>query len=279
MPPLSEFFGSVERFVGDLYPYRVPIGALALLVLPGVAVLVHRRGLDAALGRWASAHRSLAALVAVVTLAITLPLGYYTLSPLWIRTTLDEPSPLEVGAAPIRTASPPIALPSAATTPPAVPAPTTATAPASAPAPTGTPTSTPAPLPSATVPAATALAPTPAPTPASTLPRVLRRGALAGADAFHFGRGEVLLIEAPDGKRTLRLQDLSVRNGPDLFVYLTPQPESVANAVNLGALKATDGSFNYEVPAGIDAATLAHAVIWCRQFGVLFASAPLGPGS
>lgn len=228
MPPLSEFFGSLERFVAQLYPYRLPLGALALLAVLGAAILVRQRGLDVALARWAQAHRPAAAALAALTLALALPLGYYTLSPLWIRSALDEPSPLEVSAAPVGRSTPASAAPDA---------------------------------------------------PALASQRVLRRGPLAGADAFHFGRGDVLLIETPDGTRTLRFEGLSVRNGPDLFVYLTPQPGSIANAVNLGALKATDGSFNYEVPPTVDAAALAHAVIWCRQFGVLFAAAPLEPGS
>jgi hypothetical protein len=105
--------------------------------------------------------------------------------------------------------------------------------------------------------------------------RVTHQGAFSGADDFHFGRGNALLIETAPGRYTLRFEEFSVRNGPDLFVYLTSDRDSVDGAVNLGDLKATDGAFNYEVPAGSDVSRFTHAIVWCRQFAVLFASAPL----
>ena len=57
------------------------------------------------------------------------------------------------------------------------------------------------------------------------------------------------------GVYTLRLEDFSVRNGPDLFVYLSPDAAGYTDdALELGRLKATDGSFNYELPPGTDPA-------------------------
>jgi hypothetical protein len=104
---------------------------------------------------------------------------------------------------------------------------------------------------------------------------VRARGQFMGADDFHFGRGDALLIETGPGLYTLRLEEFSVRNGPDLFVYLTPDKNSVEGAINLGGLKATDGAFNYDVPPGTDLSQYEYAIVWCRQFTVLFASAPL----
>jgi len=49
----------------------------------------------------------------------------------------------------------------------------------------------------------------------------------------------------------------------------------VSEAINLGGLKATDGNFNYDIPADIDAAVYRYAIVWCRDFAVLFATAPL----
>src|SRR3989304_887301 len=49
--------------------------------------------------------------------------------------------------------------------------------------------------------------------------------------------------------------------------------ERVEEALNLGRLKATDGAFNYEIPAGIDLKGVKSVVVWCRQFDVLFAVA------
>jgi hypothetical protein len=107
-------------------------------------------------------------------------------------------------------------------------------------------------------------------------PNTLATGEWTGADDFHFGSGGAQLIENADGTLTLTLEDFSVQNGPDLFVYVSSDPNGWnADAVNLGALKATDGTFSYQIPPGIDAADIASAVIWCKAFGVLFASAPL----
>lgn len=111
-------------------------------------------------------------------------------------------------------------------------------------------------------------------------PNTLATGEWAGADDFHFGSGGARLIENADGTLTLTLEDFSVQNGPDLFVYVSSDPNGWnADAVNLGALKATDGTFSYQIPPGIDAADIASAVIWCKAFGVLFASAPLSPAA
>ena len=100
-------------------------------------------------------------------------------------------------------------------------------------------------------------------------------GTFHGADDFHFGEGTASIIETSPGRFTLRFEELSVRNGPDLFVYLSPSAEGYADGVlELGALKATDGSFGYELPDGIDPTDFASAVIWCKQFAVLFAVAP-----
>ena len=104
-------------------------------------------------------------------------------------------------------------------------------------------------------------------------------GSFTGADDFHFGSGRATVLQTSPGRFTLRLEDFSVRNGPDLFVYLSPSPDGYADgAVELGALKATDGSFNYEIPAGTDLSTIGSVVVWCRAFSVLFATAPLAAG-
>lgn len=224
MPPVVEFFGELERLLGSLYPYRAPLGIAALIVLGLVVWQAQRRSVHIVLARWARRHRLASAVAGAALLAFAIPLGNYTLSPLWQRSVLHEPSPLEVAAA--------------------VPA---SSAPAAPESPAG-----------------------------ANVTRV-REGNLQGADAFHFGRGRVLLIEGGDGTRVLRFEGVSVRNGPDLFVYLSPSSTEVTGAANLGALKATDGDFNYEVPAAIDERALSNALIWCRQFGVLFASAPLLP--
>jgi len=58
-----------------------------------------------------------------------------------------------------------------------------------------------------------------------------------------------------------------VRNGPDLYVYLSPKADGyTSDALELGKLKATDGSFGYDLPPGTDPGTFRSAIIWCKQF-------------
>ena len=108
--------------------------------------------------------------------------------------------------------------------------------------------------------------------------RIVSQGEVSGADDFHFGEGTALLIETGPGQYVLRFEEFSVRNGPDLFVYLSPGAEGYEDgAINLGELKATDGAFNYEIPADVDISQFRSAVVWCKRFAVEFASAPLEP--
>ena len=69
-----------------------------------------------------------------------------------------------------------------------------------------------------------------------------------------------------------------VRNGPDLYVYVSPDANGYADGVvELGKLKADKGNQNYDMPAGFDPVVAASVVIWCKQFSVQFAVAPLAP--
>ena len=114
--------------------------------------------------------------------------------------------------------------------------------------------------------------------PAENQGRLVSRGELMGADDFHTGSGDVLLVIGPDGEVILRFQDYAVRNGPDLHVYLTPDPGGdvhVDGAISLGPVKATQGSVNYEVPADVDLDSFRAAVIYCVPFQVTFATAVL----
>ena len=238
--------GDLERlFATSLYPLRVPIAIGLFVMVVALVILARRRG-------WCAVARrhpgTTTALIAVV-LAIGLPVGWYLASPLFIRTELIEPGPVGVAVAP--SASPSIAV---------TPSPSVM---ASAP-PMASVESTPSPTPE----------PTPAPTP--FVPTTIVAGAFHGADDFHFGEGTASIIETAPGRYTLRFEEFSVRNGPDLYVYLSPDAAGYADgALELGTLKATDGAFGYELPEGTDPSHFGSAVIWCKQFAVLFAVAPL----
>ncbi len=107
--------------------------------------------------------------------------------------------------------------------------------------------------------------------------RTTHRGTVKGTDDFHFGRGDALIISTGPSSNVLRLENFSVRNGPDLFVYLSKDESGrrVEEPLNLGRLKATDGAFNYEISSKIDISQIKSVVVWCRQFAVGFAVAVL----
>ena len=252
--PLLNIFGDLERFTTEeLYPYRYLITPLVIAAVLGAILLAYRLGAHV----WIRRNPILSAAIGVPVVVVMLVAGNYFLSPLWERSYLEEQSPL--AAAPAEAAAP------------------SATSTAQEP-PTITPTATESPAPA--VPSQTAAGPAPSTgsQPASNFqPAVAFTGTFVGADEFHFGRGDALIIETEPGKYVLRFENFSVRNGPDLFVYLSEDPtgESVDEALNLGALKATDGAFNYEIPASIDVSRIKSALVWCRQFSVLFTHAEL----
>lgn len=107
---------------------------------------------------------------------------------------------------------------------------------------------------------------------------LLSQGELMGTDAFHTASGEVLLVRSPDGGVVLRFQDYEVRNGPDLRIYLTPDPGGDVHAdgaVEISAIRATQGFVNYDVPADLDHGSFRAVVIYCKPFSVTFAVAEL----
>jgi hypothetical protein len=114
-------------------------------------------------------------------------------------------------------------------------------------------------------------------TAASTGPRILATGQLQRVDDLHRGTGPVSLVEQ-DGKTFLRFENVAIQNGPDLHVYLARGLGGMYDGsrdLYLGALKATNGSFNYELPASASLGDYKSVVVWCRAFTVLFTWADL----
>ena len=216
----------------SLYTYRVPVAIGGIVAFVAFLWVARRRGWFAAARR----HPARTTALAVVLLAVGLPVAWYLGSPLIIRTALEEPLPIATAAVdPGATGGPIPTTAAGATTPPAG--------------------------------ATTAPAPTLQPA---------RTGEFHGTDEFHFGRGTASLIETAPGTWIVRFEDFSVRNGPDLYVYLSPDPDGYTkDALELGTLKATDGAFNYDIPAGTDLSKVRSVLVWCKQFSHLFAVAPL----
>ena len=75
----------------------------------------------------------------------------------------------------------------------------------------------------------------------------------------------------------LELLGTEISRGPALAVYLTPSgsPTNVDGALRLGKLEANSGDQTYSIPANTDLAKYKGMMIWCDQFGVLFATAAL----
>jgi hypothetical protein len=98
----------------------------------------------------------------------------------------------------------------------------------------------------------------------------------------HETKGLATIHHLADGKRVLRFTEFETSNGPDVQVYLIAAPdandnETVTKAgfIRLGALKGNIGDQNYDVPADVDLNTYRAVTVWCRRFGVNFATAPL----
>jgi hypothetical protein len=105
----------------------------------------------------------------------------------------------------------------------------------------------------------------------------LLAGSFVGVgDGIHDAQGVAKVIPVEGGGNVLRLEDLVVTNGPDLYVYLSTD-KSASDFVNLGRLKANIGNQNYPIPAGTDLTKYDTVLIWCRAFSVLFGSAELEP--
>ena len=98
------------------------------------------------------------------------------------------------------------------------------------------------------------------------------------ADPIHYGEGSVEVFE----NVVFLGSDFKVGPGPAFHVYLVPK-ETVRQSsdvkgtmfVDLGKLRAFEGSQRYEIPAGVDLVDFPSVVIWCRQFGVLISPADL----
>ena len=102
----------------------------------------------------------------------------------------------------------------------------------------------------------------------------------------HETKGTASVHDFGGGRRVLRLTDFATSNGPDVRVYLVRAQDAADNAtvtkagyLELGKLKGNQGDQNYEIPAGADLTKYRAVTIWCRRFGVNFATAPLTPAS
>jgi hypothetical protein len=98
----------------------------------------------------------------------------------------------------------------------------------------------------------------------------------------HSGTGKATVHRLADGSRVLRFTEFETSNGPDLRVYLIAADDANdsdtvkrSEVIELSPLKGNRGDQNYELPAGIDLSKYRSVTVWCKRFGVNFATAPL----
>jgi hypothetical protein len=113
---------------------------------------------------------------------------------------------------------------------------------------------------------------TPVDDPVISTGTVLAQGSLSGNMNYKVA-GLAKVIE-DNGVKSLRLENFSSNNGPDLKVYLA-KDANAGSFINLGNLKSTSGNQNYAITGSINISEYKYILIWCQQFGVLFGSAQL----
>jgi len=109
-------------------------------------------------------------------------------------------------------------------------------------------------------------------------PIVVAHGKFVDADRVHRASGTARLVETTAGERLIRFdEDFQVINGPDLFVWLTEDPQGKPGAgyLDLGRLKGNIGSQNYAIPDDVDPSVYKGVIVWCKAFSVLFGRATL----
>ena len=108
--------------------------------------------------------------------------------------------------------------------------------------------------------------------PRVTTGTVLAQGSLNGNMSYKVS-GTAKLIE-DNGVKSVRLENFSSSNGPDLKVYLAKDARA-SSFINLGNLKSVSGNQNYPISSMINNSEYKFILIWCQQFGVLFGSAEI----
>lgn len=110
----------------------------------------------------------------------------------------------------------------------------------------------------------------------------LKSGEFVGVNSNYQGEGRAVLLQDGNQQTLLFLNQFYVTPGPDLYVWLIKNPNPItaqdvkdSPSVQLAKLKTPSGNQSYQIPADIDMSQYGSVVIWCLEFGVLFAHAPL----
>ncbi len=93
-------------------------------------------------------------------------------------------------------------------------------------------------------------------------------------DGIHNAKGLAKILTISNGSQILRLENFKSTNGPDVHLYLSNNKQA-NDFIDLGRLKANNGNQNYKIPMDIDFNHYGYVLIWCKPFSVLFGSAQL----
>jgi hypothetical protein len=103
----------------------------------------------------------------------------------------------------------------------------------------------------------------------------IKTGYFIGAgDGFHNTEGLAKIIPLENERSILRLENFKSTNGPNVHIYLATN-KSASDFIDLGRLKANNGNQNYDIPSGTNLTKYNMALIWCKDFSVLFGNAQL----
>ena len=110
----------------------------------------------------------------------------------------------------------------------------------------------------------------------TTIPKIITGSFIGSGDGFHNTEGlaKIIPLEDGDGRSILRLEDFKSTNGPNVHIYLATD-KTASDFIDLGKLKANNGNQNYFIPFGTNVTKYNMALIWCKDFSVLFGSAQL----
>lgn len=102
----------------------------------------------------------------------------------------------------------------------------------------------------------------------------VRSGAFSGLNGYNV-QGTATLTQSSSSAMLAFGSDFLSQSGPGLYVYLSPQQNSVAGGVQLGKLSANAGAQSYAIPSTLNLADFGFVIIYCQPFGIPFGACAL----
>src|SRR5215218_1051365 len=100
-------------------------------------------------------------------------------------------------------------------------------------------------------------------------------------EVAHHGTGSAAVYRQDDGSYVLRLENLDIFNGSDLYVYAVAAADAndndavrEAGFLYPGRVKGNQRTQHYGLPADFDPSTYRSTSVWCQRFSVNIATAP-----